>query len=305
MKKLFSGKSAFSLIELSIVVLIIGILVAGVTQGSRLVRQSRIKIAQNLTNSSGIPSIPNLVLWLEPTLENSITSATNSNNPEDGDLISSWNDSNTQSLAKINVTQVTSVNQPTYTINGINGLPSLKFNNSILYATSAPITAGNDAYTMVAVWSSNAIQNTLLIEQRPTTYATVNSYAGLWLNGTGGVQFTGYSNDSAVLSTIVTNKSYIDVMVINNSLSNNVTNYLNSNTAVTSVTSGSGGGPSNLNVGNYSFSVGGRTQSPINTYNGLANAILAEVIIFDRALKKSEVADINNYLSKKYNIIVN
>ena len=38
---------AFSLIELSIVVLIIGILIAGVTQGSRLVRQSRLSTAQN------------------------------------------------------------------------------------------------------------------------------------------------------------------------------------------------------------------------------------------------------------------
>ena len=38
---------AFSLLELSIVVLIIGILIAGVTQGSRLVRQSKIKGIQN------------------------------------------------------------------------------------------------------------------------------------------------------------------------------------------------------------------------------------------------------------------
>ena len=34
---------AFSLIELSIVILIIGILIAGVTQGSRLVREAKIK----------------------------------------------------------------------------------------------------------------------------------------------------------------------------------------------------------------------------------------------------------------------
>ncbi len=45
-------KLAFSLIELSIVVLLIGILIAGVTQGSRLIRQSKIKTAQNLTKNS-------------------------------------------------------------------------------------------------------------------------------------------------------------------------------------------------------------------------------------------------------------
>ncbi|MFM2200490.1 MAG: hypothetical protein RL769_545, partial [Pseudomonadota bacterium] len=38
---------AFSLIELSIVILIIGILVAGVTQSSRLVNQIRLSTAQS------------------------------------------------------------------------------------------------------------------------------------------------------------------------------------------------------------------------------------------------------------------
>ncbi|MFM7621329.1 MAG: prepilin-type N-terminal cleavage/methylation domain-containing protein [Alphaproteobacteria bacterium] len=40
---------AFSLIELSIVILIIGILVAGVTQSSRLIRQMKLLSAQSIT----------------------------------------------------------------------------------------------------------------------------------------------------------------------------------------------------------------------------------------------------------------
>ena len=60
---------AFSLIELSIVILIIGILIAGVTQGSRLVRESRVKTAQTLTQSSDVSSIKDLVLWLDATKE--------------------------------------------------------------------------------------------------------------------------------------------------------------------------------------------------------------------------------------------
>ncbi|MFM7621060.1 MAG: prepilin-type N-terminal cleavage/methylation domain-containing protein, partial [Alphaproteobacteria bacterium] len=46
---------AFSLIELSIVILIIGILVAGVTQSSRLVNQFRLTSARNITLSSPLP----------------------------------------------------------------------------------------------------------------------------------------------------------------------------------------------------------------------------------------------------------
>lgn len=297
-------RNAFSLIELSIVVLIIGILIAGVTQGSRLVRQSRIKIAQNLTSTSAVTSIPNLALWLETTLDNSITSATNSNAAENGDSVSSWNDSNPQLASKINVTQVTSINQPIYTANGINSLPSLTFNgNSILYSTpvSAPITAGNDTYTIVAVWNSISLINSLLLEQRPTTNNAANLYAAIWLNNSS-LKFLGNFNDTAQITTIAANTNYIGIMVVNNSLANNVTTYLNSNTGI-SVATGSGG--SSLNIGNYLFSVGGRTLSPINTYQYLSNVMLSEIIIFDRALKKSEIADVNSYLSKKYGIIVN
>ena len=49
---------AFSLIELSIVVLIIGILIAGITQGSRLVRQSRLVVARSLTQNASLLLMP-------------------------------------------------------------------------------------------------------------------------------------------------------------------------------------------------------------------------------------------------------
>lgn len=63
-------KQAFSLIELSIVILIIGILVAGVTQSSRLVRQIKLYSAQSITRSSDINSIGEMVFWAETTLKN-------------------------------------------------------------------------------------------------------------------------------------------------------------------------------------------------------------------------------------------
>jgi prepilin-type N-terminal cleavage/methylation domain-containing protein len=61
--------SGFSLIELSIVILIIGILIAGVTQGSRLVKQSKVKTAKTLTQSSDAIGINDMVLWLDATNE--------------------------------------------------------------------------------------------------------------------------------------------------------------------------------------------------------------------------------------------
>ena len=53
---------AFSLIELSIVILIIGILVAGVTQSSRLIKQMRLAMIKSMTLNSPVSSIKDLAV---------------------------------------------------------------------------------------------------------------------------------------------------------------------------------------------------------------------------------------------------
>ena len=59
----FKNHKAFSLIELSVVILIIGILVAGVTSSSRSVKRMKILTAQNLTTSAPVSSIKDLIFW--------------------------------------------------------------------------------------------------------------------------------------------------------------------------------------------------------------------------------------------------
>ena len=95
--KLINNK-AFSLIELSIVILIIGILVAGVTQSSRLIKAMKIQSAKSLTVSSPVPSFKNVTLWLESTLSESFDSA----EAQDQLQISTWKDINPQSSFKNN-----------------------------------------------------------------------------------------------------------------------------------------------------------------------------------------------------------
>ena len=65
MKKNINRFTGFSLIELSIVIIIIGILVAGITQGSRIIKEARLKTAKTLTESSPVASIRDLTLWLD------------------------------------------------------------------------------------------------------------------------------------------------------------------------------------------------------------------------------------------------
>ncbi len=61
MKKI--TQKAFSLIELSIVILVVGILITGVIQGSNMVKKSQLQSARNLTTSSPVSGIKDLMLW--------------------------------------------------------------------------------------------------------------------------------------------------------------------------------------------------------------------------------------------------
>ena len=128
---------AFSLIELSIVLVILGILTIGATQGSFLIQKAKIFSAKRLTETSGVDD-ENLVFWFETSLEKSFLNK----EAVDGGEISQWNSIATLSGKTINAykTQITNPNSftyeptpvstikgPTYIQKGINFLPSLNF----------------------------------------------------------------------------------------------------------------------------------------------------------------------------------
>ena len=139
-------KKAFSLIELSIVILIIGILVAGVTQSSRLVKQFRLQTARQLTMNSPISSIGNLNLWLETTLEKSFNESETSN----GSPITKWFDVNPQSISKNDAYQNTVARAPIYNFN--ESLPLVNFNGNgdgqFFNLPDNTIPSGDSAFTI-------------------------------------------------------------------------------------------------------------------------------------------------------------
>ncbi len=306
-KYLFSNhglKAAFSLIELSIVVLIIGILIAGVTQGSRLVTQSRLKVASNQTQNSVVASIPNLVTWLETASENSVNSATNGLNPENGDSISAWNDINPQSATKVIASN--NSNQPTYVTKGINGLPSLQFSGSqYLLSTIAgggntPLRAGTINFTFVAVWAkTNGLATTGdIFDQGGTTIVTGNRAGFITGVGSNGYGFVGQSNDFSTAATYTRNTNIASIMTVSSAGSSNTTVTIYDSISSTPITGTANGNITTAGLSNASFAVGTNARTQTETFAGL----ISEIIIFDRVLKVSEINSIKFYLSQKYGI---
>ncbi len=108
MKTTKNNKLAFSLIELSAVILVVGIFVIGVTKGPRIMSETKIKSASSLTKSSTVASINGLALWLDTTDQNNISAGT-------------------INLHVFSPYLAIDASRPTYIKNGIGGLPSIKF----------------------------------------------------------------------------------------------------------------------------------------------------------------------------------
>ena len=79
------------------VILIIGMLIAGISQGIDLYQDAKLSTARTLTKNSRINRIPDLELWLETTLDESFISSETIHNSN----ISSWLDINNQSNFKL------------------------------------------------------------------------------------------------------------------------------------------------------------------------------------------------------------
>lgn len=282
---------AFSLIEISIVFIVIGVLVSGISAGMDLYDDFKLKIAQTQTKNSRVSRISDLELWLETTLENAMATGTTSfkdkANLVNQESIGRWNDANPNilSTARNNATQSTLANQPKYIRKGINGLPALYFDGTDdFFSYNGNFLVGSD-YTIFVVEArgSRKVSN-FFISGYPSAPNTC--------------LILGYRNDSAVTQS--QNQNDLDISVANftspipsiysfslaTAIGKSI--YLNgvlknSNSQKSQLISY--GSPS-ISGGNWGFYIGH----------------IAEMIFYSRALRDKERQDVESYLSKKWGI---
>lgn len=294
-------RRAFSLIELSIVILIIGIMIAGITQGSRLVAQMKITSARTQTQSSPVASIKNLVTWFESTSE----TAFGATELDDGNTVTVWNDNNPQVTIKNNSSSVALV---TYKANCINGLPCANFAGTGAggvpagVITSVPL--GNPtAMTVFIVFTPTAA--TLALQSLITTYGVSNGTANnitYDVLATGALKYSAniYGTNASNSGTAITSNATAVVSLVDTGTTTPVSQYVN---GVVSYTSPSGNDyftnaknlTTNLLIGAYTPDAG-------TTYSKKFVGYIGEVIIFDRALKAEERQSVEKYLGKKWGV---
>jgi prepilin-type N-terminal cleavage/methylation domain-containing protein len=272
---------AFSLIELSIVILIIGILVAGVTQSSRLVAQFKLKTAQNITQASPVNSIKDLLLWYETSTAASIVES----EAENGQQVSTWYDINPQVSFKNNAIQTTPNKRPIYTDNIFNGVPGLKFDGT------------NDSLVLSPELTLATTQTSFVVF-KPTTAAENGMLLSTTSNVGGRYQVIRYQGDSSFLSSW---NGVVNNSTITPSANAQIAVFTQNGASTQFFHNGTALGVVTQNNESFKFSQIGELdvndQGPFDGY-------IAEIIIFERSLKSEERRVVEEYLSKKYAIVI-
>ncbi len=282
---------AFSLIELSIVILIIGILVAGVTSSSRLITRMKVVTAQNLTRNAPVSSIKDLVVWYETSLDESFDNAEES----DGTPITSWFDLNPQSSFKVNSIQSTVDNKPKFKTNIFNGMPGILFDgsNDFMLSNSVGISGKGLSIFIVARRILFATFQGLVTGYTFSNDQEQGAFIG-YLDFNNGMIYTGAF--STFWQSVAQPNPADGTPFIFSTIFNGTTNTSYLNTAI--------GSPINV-VTTFNadkLAIGSRFFSA--NANQFFNGYAAEIIIFNRGLNTEERLAVTAYLSKKYAIKV-
>jgi prepilin-type N-terminal cleavage/methylation domain-containing protein len=289
--KSFLNKLGFTMIEFSIVLTIIALLISVITTSRILINKAKAQKAEMVTKSAPVLSILNkngdisAKLWLEASLPESYKLLND-------EYVEIWYD---KSPYGNDVTNGTNINYlPKLSKRAINNTADgLYFDgNDQLYSEDkVPLSFGDDTYTIVAVWNTDAISSPRVIwEQNSSELQTgvVNYLRGGFMIHSQ-IKFSGENSD-VNLAEYSAGISYISILIKNDK---NFSFYnLNDYYAKTI--------PYSTNLYTERHSIGRKASDPAAIEYFIGD--IAEIIVFDKTLNSTEVEEIQKYLFAKYNL---
>ncbi len=311
-KKTHSG---FSLPEIAMVLLVIGLLLAGIASASRLVNYTLLNTAREVTENTAINYMRrDVVIWLDSTSKESFSDSETNNDSS----ISVWSETKSGTATLANAAQSTVSKQPIYVASAINGLPALRFDGlddlmsiTANYTTSSfpPFCNSFSVFLLaqamenITVATESASGTAGQTSQRYALFPpsgdvvysgspAPTSSAGISF-GLNGVSF--YENANSYTPPIMSSPAgYSPPVAILMEYNNKTPKlYVNGRLVRSGLTSSKG-------CVFPPFHIGGG-PSPWTTYGNFSGYI-GEIIMIDRALTAEERVDIFTYLKKKWKL---
>lgn len=284
------AKSAFSLLELAVVVIIIGLISTALVKGVSIIRTSRLAAARQLTIDSKIGEIDGLIAWYETSMIESLKKSETT----DDSTISAWYDISPGSITEQkNTLTKTAGSDFVYEIDGINSLPSMK-------------TSSNGKISLSTFYQGTSGLMTVFIVFRPMAAPSSTQMVLLDSSTAGSTTTIGIKNDKVCLNmgsaveagnvnppNFTASGNYILTTYVGGSAGSRV--YVNEASTATGGTAGFAAGLHEIT----GLTVGAN-KSGSSAFTGLTS----EIIIFNRFLSVNERKAVMAYLAKKYKIAV-
>lgn len=289
--KIYSG---FSLVEISVVVLVVGILVASISMAFDMVSEAKLKGARTQTKGAKVNRIDNLLLWLETSSSESLKESERVNNA----IITQWNDINSQVTNKI-IFKNGSGSTIKYDEIGESNLPALIFSSSsdFLYpnGSTSSLLASNSIFPNLGV--------TIFAVAKPIASASIFSFCEFssTYNCAGGKEFNlKFSSDKKVIFALASSNSASSVFTSTNSYASPliIISALKDSVGQKLFVNGSSAGSTVANTYNITIPFNGTFK-----IGGDANNVeIYEIIVFSKTLSDSDRNSVEEYLGKKYNL---
>jgi len=287
-------KLGFSMIELSISLMIISILIGFSIKGGALISYGKTLAARSSSANSPFISDKDLTLWLNSVSESAFSEPSSTQNVASMTnlaRIDRWSDSKPSLDAKLNLDQSTSASMPAYRDSAINTLPGVFFDggDSLQASSISPIQLFSDS------------RATIFIVLR---YFSGNSNIFSWSSGNNAVLLSGLSATNVLsfrfggTNAAQSQTSFAFSSSADFSSSPKILTLVKNKNSMSMRMNGAAIGSGNSSATSFIDSSAAGNLLIGSSLSGL----IGEVIVFKTALDADYISKIEDYLSKKWSI---